>query len=104
MAEEAQDGLGLLTVRNAAKAIGVLFTFLQREVKEGHVPSLRMGNSTRVDMKVVRAALQRRSAGMYADSLFGQLTAPVVPAHAEIVVQTPPSESARELARPGNTC
>ena len=76
---QVEVGLALATVKDAAKQLDIPVTFLQREVKEGRVPSMRMGRRVRVNVMAVSAALNRQAAGEYADSLFGQLPAPAVP-------------------------
>ena len=66
------------TVQEAARQLDVPVTFLRREVKAGRVPSIRMGRSDRVNVRAVKAALERQAAGEYADSLFGTLGTPFV--------------------------
>lgn len=70
-------GLAFATVQDAARQLAVPVTFLRREVKAGRVPSIRMGSSVRVNVRAVKAALERQAAGQYADSLFGQLPVPL---------------------------
>lgn len=72
-------GLGLVTVQDAARMLGVPVTFLRREVKAGRVPSIRMGSSVRVNVRAVKAALERQAAGEFADSLFGTLASSATP-------------------------
>ena len=74
-----ETALGLMTVRDAARYLGVPATFLMREARAGRVPCIRMGNRVLVNVMAVSAALNRQAAGQFADSLFGQLPAPAVP-------------------------
>ena len=73
-----QDPLGLTTVKDAARQLAVPVAYLQREVKAGHVPSLPIGKSVRVDVKAVEIALKRQAAGMFADQLYGELSTPAL--------------------------
>ncbi len=73
-----EAGLQWATVKDAAEKMGIPVTFLQREVKEGRVPSIKMGSRVRVNVRAVEMALDRQAAGEYADSLFGQLGTPFV--------------------------
>jgi excisionase family DNA binding protein len=44
----------LVTQREAAKTLGVSLSTIQRKVKSGEVPSVRVGKSVRVDLAAVR--------------------------------------------------
>lgn len=83
--EEADRTLGLLTVKQAAKAIDVPVAFLQREVKAGHVPFLKVGSRVRVNVSAVQRALMRQAAGMFADMLYGKLPGPSDPERVSVV-------------------
>jgi excisionase family DNA binding protein len=45
----------LLTLRQAARMLGVGYSTLRRWVKDGDVPCVRVGRTTRIDAAVVRA-------------------------------------------------
>ncbi len=96
-------GLAFATVQDAARQLGVPVTFLRREVKDGRVPSIRMGSSVRVNVRAVKAALERQAAGEYADSLFGQLPLPAPILGTEIFLSPPvgPEVNPRAGRMPG---
>lgn len=85
-------GLALATIQDAARQLGIPVTFLRREVKAGRVPSIRMGSSVRVNVRAVKAALDRQAAGEYADSLFGQLPGPVMQVSQQLIEGDRPDE------------
>jgi hypothetical protein len=56
------EKLGLSTIPDAARELGLPFRWLRRELLEGRLPSLAAGPRLLVSVEALREALERRAA------------------------------------------
>lgn len=73
----------LVSAGEIAKELSVPASYIKAEAEAGRLPHIKTGRSYRFNPQAVAMAIQRESAGLFANKLYGGLEAVPVPVESE---------------------